>query len=174
MERKSVIFDLDGTLADISERRRLFTREDGKILWDEFYDPKNTKLDLPNYPVITAYKIHRNSGHRMVIFSGRSERTRESTLKWLSKYGITFDKLYMRPDTKEVEHQLEFKFPGIKRKPTDFRYTPDDELKLKWLNEEFPGDSRKNLICTYDDRDKVVAMWRSQGIACFQVAPGNF
>lgn len=26
----------------------------------------------------------------------------------------------------------------------------------------------------YDDRQKVVDMWRSKGLTCFQVAPGNF
>lgn len=174
MERKSVIFDLDGTLADISERREKCLREDGSMDWDAFFDPVNIQMDLPNIPVITAYKVHQNAGHRMIIFSGRSERTKEATIKWLEDNGITFDNLYMRPDKKEGIVQLEFKFPGIKRKETDFRYTPDDELKLKWLNEEFPGDSRKNLICTYDDRDKVVDMWRREGITCFQVAPGDF
>jgi len=26
----------------------------------------------------------------------------------------------------------------------------------------------------FDDRDKVVNMWRENGIPCLQVAPGNF
>jgi hypothetical protein len=29
-------------------------------------------------------------------------------------------------------------------------------------------------MCTFDDRDKVVKMWRDNGIICFQVAPGDF
>jgi hypothetical protein len=30
------------------------------------------------------------------------------------------------------------------------------------------------LMAVFDDRDKVVAMWRRNGVACFQVAEGNF
>ena len=26
----------------------------------------------------------------------------------------------------------------------------------------------------FDDRDRVVAMWREEGVPCFQVAPGDF
>jgi hypothetical protein len=36
----------------------------------------------------------------------------------------------------------------------------------------FPDKS--DILCIFDDRDKVVKMWRSNGIACFQVAPGDF
>jgi hypothetical protein len=30
------------------------------------------------------------------------------------------------------------------------------------------------VLCVFDDRDKVVKMWRENGINCFQVAPGDF
>ena len=162
MEKKSVIFDLDGTLADISVRRDFCRKENGKLNWGKFYDPINIHMDIPCESVITAYKAHKDAGHRMVIFSGRSEQTLEATINWLHTYGIHFDKLRMRPNIKGS-------FPGI-----DLRYIPDEKLKLMWLNEEFPGSKRKNLICTYDDRNKVVDMWRREGIACFQVAPGDF
>ena len=49
---KWIIFDLDGTLADIEDRRQLCTKENGKMDWDEFFDPINISLDLPNEPVI--------------------------------------------------------------------------------------------------------------------------
>jgi hypothetical protein len=51
-------------------------------------------------------------------------------------------------------------------------FTPDDILKEAWLREQFPD--KNNILCVYDDRDKVVAMWRRNGISCFQVAPGDF
>lgn len=151
---KTVIFDLDGTLADIKERRTLATKEGGKIDWPKFFDPNNISLDKPNTPVIESFKALQKAGYRMVIFSGRSDATRDETEKWLSKYGITYDKLLMRPGTGE----------GI--------FTPDDRLKEDWLNLEFPDKSQ--ILCVYDDRDKVVNMWRRNGIACFQVAPGDF
>lgn len=174
MERKSVIFDLDGTLANINVRRSMSYKKDGNLNWGIFNDPENIQFDLPNEAVINAYKLYQNSGHRMIIFSGRSSATKEKTIEWLESNGITFDKLYMRPDEKEEVSQLSFKFPGFSIKPPDIRYIPDDDLKLKWLKEEFPGDKIKNLVCTYDDRDKVVNMWRENGITCFQVDYGDF
>ena len=36
---KWVIFDLDGTLANIDARRKLATKPNGKIDWDIFFDP---------------------------------------------------------------------------------------------------------------------------------------
>ena len=32
----------------------------------------------------------------------------------------------------------------------------------------------KRIVATFDDRNRVVAMWRDAGIPCFQVAPGEF
>lgn len=33
---------------------------------------------------------------------------------------------------------------------------------------------RERIAMVFDDRDKVVAMWRRQGLTCLQVAPGDF
>ena len=49
---KIVIFDLDGTLALIDDRRKISTKPNGKMDWDKFFDPKNISLDKPNMPVI--------------------------------------------------------------------------------------------------------------------------
>ena len=36
MNKKTVIFDLDGTLANIDARRNLATKPNGKLDWDVF------------------------------------------------------------------------------------------------------------------------------------------
>ena len=41
MEKKTVIFDLDGTLALIDDRRKVSTKGNGKIDWDIFFNPDN-------------------------------------------------------------------------------------------------------------------------------------
>ena len=38
----------------------------------------------------------------------------------------------------------------------------------------FPGDKKDRILCVFDDRTKVVNMWRDNGLSCFQVAPGDF
>jgi len=152
---KTVIFDLDGTLADITKRREMSTKENGKIDWDVFFEPNNIWFDLPNEPVITMAQLL-SERHRIVIFSGRSKATKTETKRWLQKFNVPFDILKMRPTS------------------NDWKFMPDDELKQHWLDTLFPDDKRKDILCVFDDRQKVVDMWRRNGITCFQVDDGNF
>ena len=151
---KTVIFDLDGTLALIDDRRQLATKDNGKMDWDVFFDPKNISLDLPNHPVITMVQMMKEQGLSVVIFSGRSKATKEATKEWLNTFNVPFDVLKMRPTSKE------------------FMFMPDDKLKQGWLDSLFPN--KEDILCVFDDRDKVVKMWRDNGINCFQVAEGDF
>lgn len=151
---KAVIFDLDGTLALIGKRRAKATRPDGKLNWKVFFDPDNIQLDEPNIPVIDAFKLYQNAGYTMIIFSGRDSINKDATIDWLNQYGIHPDILKMRPQG---------------------THTPDDTLKRDWLYDlENSGISVKDVVCVYDDRDKVVKMWRDEGLSCFQVEYGNF
>jgi hypothetical protein len=152
--RPIIIFDLDGTLALIDHRRHLVECKNPD--WDEFY--KQCINDTPNTPVIVAYNTFRNKDYFITanpffdvqIWSGRSDIVRSETDKWLR------DKVHERA------------FVTKMRKEGDF--TPDDELKMKWMLEV----GAKNILFVFDDRDKVVKMWRDNGIPCFQVAEGNF
>lgn len=154
MTNKTVIFDLDGTLALIDTRRKISTMANGKIDWDTFFDPKNIILDRPNWPVIDTLKLFSEKGLNIVIFSGRSEVTKSATEDWLDKFNVPFDVLRMRPTSKE------------------FKFMRDDDLKEGWLNELFPN--KEDIFAVFDDRNKVVEMWRRNGITCFQVADGDF
>ena len=53
-------------------------------------------------------------------------------------------------------------------------YTPDEVLKLKWYNTFLSTDERDRLVCIFDDRDKVVKMWRGLGVTCLQGNYGDF
>jgi hypothetical protein len=148
---KTVIFDLDGTLALINERRTLATNPNGKINWKVFFDPSNISLDKPNIPVIESFKAMKVMGYRVGIFSGRDSISKIETQKWLYDNNIHPDFLKMRPEGS---------------------FTPDDVLKKEWLDGELSNGH--DILCVFDDRDKVVKMWRDNGVTCFQVAPGNF
>ena len=147
--KNKVIFDLDGTLALIDERRALAAKPDGKINWKVFFAPENIALDKPNEPVIEMFKCLADRGFEMIILSGRDAISRAETRTWLKDQGIFPDILWMRPQGS---------------------FTPDNELKQTWLGEI----GVDNVFCVFDDRDKVVQMWRDNGLTCFQVAPGNF
>ena len=148
---KTIIFDLDGTLALIDARRKLAAKENGKINWGVFFAPENIQLDKPNWPVIESFKALQNFGHIVGIFSGRDDISRLETKEWLDQHGIKPDFLRMRKNGS---------------------FTPDDKLKKAWLDDLIKDGH--DIMCVFDDRDKVVKMWRDNGIACFQVNYGNF
>ncbi|PCI61367.1 MAG: hypothetical protein COB37_08400 [Kordiimonadales bacterium] len=139
------VFDLDGTLA-LVEHRKHFVRNGGRQ-WRAFF--KACVDDGPNTPVINSLLALQAAGHRIEIWSGRSDAVKAETIAWLQQHGIDPALLiHMRPTGNNV---------------------PDDELKQSWLRACVTWPD-----AVYDDRDKVVAMWRREGVACFQVAPGDF
>ena len=98
-DKKTVIFDLDGTLALIDKRRDL-SMVDGKRDWDIFFNPVNIDLDEPNIPVINMAQLLNAQGFGIVIFSGRADKTKFRTMDWLDKHNVPFDLLQMRPADK--------------------------------------------------------------------------
>lgn len=137
-----VVFDLDGTLANIEHRRHHLDRKDWTAFFAACVD------DLPNWPVIRSLYSLSEAGHRVEIWSGRSDEVREETRFWLDRHDINPDLL------------IRMRSAGD--------YTPDVDLKRSWLHALHP-DERPDVV--FDDRGRVVDMWRSEGIACFQVAP---
>jgi hypothetical protein len=89
--------------------------------------------------------------HRVIIVSGRDEVCRKETMEWLDKWNIPYKNLIMR------RHK-------------DNR--PDEEVKLEMYRDHIHG--KFNVHAVFDDRNKVVAMWRQLGLTCLQVADGNF
>ena len=148
---KIVIFDLDGTLADITARRTLSTKDNGKMDWGVFQNPKNIDLDVPNQKVVDMLQMIDNTDRYQIwILSGRSDVTQDATLDWLRKHNVTFDHLQMRPQ--------------------DHLYLPDNQLKQIWLD----SIGKDNVAMVFDDRQQVVDMWRDNGLTTFQVAKGDF
>lgn len=166
------IFDLDGTLALIQHRRHFVerkacpscgwlkpcdhsrdgTRPKDRPRWKEFHEA--CVYDEPNGPVLrvlAALSMARPMND-IWVFSGRSDVVRGQTERWL------FANVGWVP-------------PLTMRKEGDF--TPDDRLKESWLH-AMPSQDRQRLIAVFDDRQRVVDMWRRNGVACLQVAAGDF
>lgn len=148
------IFDLDGTLALIEHRRHFVECERGSQNWNAFYEA--CENDEPNTPVLKIMWSLRLIGAEIWIFSGRSDQVREKTLAWLRTYagfGV------MRDPVLQMREEGDF--------------TPDDVLKKKWLDSMLKCDINR-LVAVFDDRDRVVKMWRDNGVTCLQVAKGEF
>jgi hypothetical protein len=146
--RDIVLFDLDGTIGLIQHREHHISGK--RRNWHAFFAACGD--DVPNTPVIETLHVHA-ARHRIWIASGRSDEVRAETEAWL--------------DLHVGMHHIE---KILMRRAGDRQ--ADDRLKRGWLlNGSIP---RERVLCVYDDRQRVVDMWRSEGLACFQVAPGDF
>ena len=167
--KKTIIFDLDGTLANIDSRRDISMKPNGKLDWDIFAAPNSIlALDEPNAPVIKMAQMFKADGFKIVIFSGRNDRGFDATVQWLNDFKVPFDLLVMRPDKfKDKSWPIADGNPAT----PDMRFMPDEILK-KVMLDTFVDIN--DVFLVVDDRDKVVKMWRDLGLNTFQVAPGDF
>lgn len=139
------VFDLDGTLADC-EHRLSHIQKSPKD-WPAFFAA--CAGDGPIRHTIELLHTLSDIGHRVEIWSGRSDECRAQTEAWLNDCGIDPRRL------------------TFMRRAGDHRN--DDDLKREFLNQ---SDRRPDIV--FDDRARVVAMWRTEGVPCFQVAAAEF
>lgn len=118
------------------------------------YDASECEYDKLNEPVNTALRKYQADGYKIIISSGRSDKYIEETKRWLDKNGIKPDMLLMRKEQEAVDR------------------IQDSIIKRKMLEEHIIPKYFVEVV--YDDRDRVVQMWRDAGLTCFQVANGNF
>ena len=145
--KKVVVCDVDGTLADI-EHRRHFVRNKPKN-WRAFNE--GIPFDGPHEDIIELVQVL-SEKYNIVLCSGRNEFSRQHTVDWMSKYNVPYCDLFMRADG-------------------DFR--ADNIIKYEILQFKIlPKYGSPFLIL--DDRDQVVNEWRANGLRCLQVAPGAF
>lgn len=132
------IVDVDGTLAIRHNRGA--------------YQFELAGFDLPNRPVVDLVNMLAEwSGAKIIITTGRQEKYRDITEKWLGQHLLAYDLLLMR-------------------KTNDPR--ADWVVKREMFEDTI--DPTFNIRGVFDDRQQVVDMWRRFGLTCYQVAPGNF
>lgn len=146
-ENKLIVFDIDGTLADLTHRVHLVQTKPTN--WPAFF--AGVKYDDPIEEVVWINNILHSAGSTIILCSGRPESTRIDTELWLDKHKIEFDELYMRADN---DH----------RDDTLVKSDLADEIEETWWD----------ISMVFDDRQKVVDMWRARGIKTYQCAKGNF
>lgn len=146
MKEKAIIVDLDGTLADI--RIRLKHLQGKKKDWKSFN--KTIETDAL-HEWCREIMVRFSHDHKIVIVSGRTDDLKKQTEAWLKKFDVPYHYIFMR-------------------KGNDFR--PDNIIKL----EIFENNIRDkfHVLFVLDDRQKVVDMWRNEGLVVLQCAPGDF
>ena len=147
MKNKCWIFDIDGTLSNSRHRKHwVSSKPKNWAAWNAGMAEDGYHADVIDF-INVAMEKHIN----VIICTGREETYRDITDNWLSDGGIYYERLYMR-------------------KAKDYR--PDDIVKKEMLDDIRAGGYEP--VLAFDDRDRVVKMWRENGVRCFQVAEGNF
>lgn len=149
-KKQCIIFDLDGTLADLTHRLHYIKGEHKD--YKKFYEAVGA--DEPIMSIVSLVwlledSLYHSHDHKLSIFilSGRSDECREDTKRWLEGNSIYHNRLWMRPEGD---------------------YQKDTELKRSWLHKI--QEEGYEVLFTVDDRQSVVDMWREEGITCLQAA----
>lgn len=151
---KAYLFDLDGTLADLTHRLHHITPvfdAQGMLPpknWDAFFAACGDDKPIEHIGEVAFALSH---SAKIIIVSGRSDQVRDVTIAWLDDHLIPYDAIYMRA---AGDHR------------------PDHIVKGELLDRVIADGYAP--IMAFEDRDQVVKMWRERGIPCAQVAEGNF
>ena len=144
------IFDIDGTLCDISHRLHFIESEPKD--WRAFYAA--CTADRPIVEVIQV-ALALQSNHNIKLITGRSDEIREQTARFVHGQRIFFSDLLMR---KAGDHR-------------------EDAVVKSELLDELLARGRYSMDAiggVFEDRKSVCEMWRKRGLRVFQVADGDF
>lgn len=173
-----IIFDLDGTLADCEHRRHFITppdrskfiytdstpHENGCVLtgywecqgkkwqpdWLAFYEACDKDKIISQTKSVFDFIGMNGQSHTLQIWTGRSQSVEEKTKIWLRNYSFAY-----------ACHEFNI---VLKMRPIG-NTEPDEVLKERWLDEAIAEGKKIDFV--FDDRPKVVRMWRRRGIFVF-------
>ena len=144
----TLIFDIDGTLADIAHRRHHVAKTPKD--WRAFHAALDDDVPIP--AVATLYRTLWESGrYDMQLLTGRNEAHRARTEAWLAAHDLAHHGLTMRADRD---------------------YRPDYVVKGEAMDRFLAAG--KSILFAVDDRQQVVDMWRRRGVTCLQCDVGDF
>lgn len=148
MKPKTIVFDMDGTLVDVSSIRHLVQggpQNNYKKDFDAFH---RESVNCPAIKwVAAAARDAAGMGFRVIQVTARQAKYYAPTAWWIAENFIPSDGLFMRTTG-------------------DFR--PDYIVKREILDRLF---KRYDIVKAYDDNPNVVKLWSQYGIPCI-VVPG--
>lgn len=141
----AILIDVDGTLANVNERRRDFLKTKD---WESFYS--KISEDVLNVWCLKIIEKFRTE-YKVFLVTGRRETYRKQTLDWLQLNDVFFDDIFFRSKDD---------------------YRSDDVVKKEIYQKNIAGSF--DVLFVVDDRVSVVKMWRGLGLVCLQCDEGNF
>lgn len=152
--QKVVICDLDGTICDV-EHRRHFLTDGPKKDWGSFFkemDNDTLREDVVEQ-VMAALKEH---NAKLIFVSARPEEYRERTMKWFVKQAFELNKVFPSFVTLLMRNDNDSREDSIIK----------SELYDKYLK-------NLNIVKVFDDRPRVIRMWRERGLDVVDVGNGE-
>lgn len=145
----AAIFDMDGTLCDVSSIRYHINPKDRRFSGRKRFDLFHAgSVDCPpNEEAVTLLFDTRIRGLATIIVTARQAMWRYHTILWLHEQGLEYDALYMRED-------------GDNRK--DYEVKKDLLKKIR---------RKYNPVLAVDDNPAVLALWEEHGIPTWRI-PG--
>lgn len=139
-----VIFDIDGTLADVKEILPLW-QVAKEAFWRSVGEAKVVE------PMRKLYQIIDRSNAEIIIYTARPEKIRTVTEKWLTEKSLFYAEMLMAKDN-------------------DTRH--DVDIKLEMLREN--GLTPDKVAFIVEDRTCVVEALRKAGYTVLQCADGDY
>ncbi|MHB8463614.1 MAG: phosphatase domain-containing protein [Acidimicrobiales bacterium] len=141
------VFDLDGVLSDAAVRQHFIERP-GWRDWDAFFSACGDDPLLEE----TATLLHLlDASLGIVLLTARPLWVQPETLSWLTRYGLRWDVLIMRPW-------------GDYMRAADFKRESLWELR----------DAGWNVRLAFEDDPRNLAMFRSEGVPCVYIHSGYY
>lgn len=145
---KTIVFDMDGTLVDVSSIRHHVEGGPDNGYRKNFDAFHNDAVNCPEFEwVVRAAREASEMGYRVIQVTARSERYRPSTSWWIAEHRVPSDGLYMRSERD---------------------YRPDYEVKKDILDRLL---HKYDIVKAYDDNPSIVKLWNEYKIPCI-VVPG--
>lgn len=145
MKQDAVIFDMDGTLADVSSIRHHLTKFDStsrRVIkhFDKFH---SESVNVPPHShVVNAAQVAHMLGNAVLVVTARKHMWRNHTAWWLAMHGIHSDMLMMRGNDDNRK---------------------DYEVKKDMLN---TIRQAYNVIHAWDDNPSIIKLWTEERIPC--------
>jgi phosphoglycolate phosphatase-like HAD superfamily hydrolase len=148
--RSAIIFDMDGTLADVSSIRHHLTKYDEtkRTVVKHFHRFHAESVSVPPHDhVVNAAQMAHMLGHAVLIVTARKHMWRNHTAWWLALHDVPSDMLMMRGNEDNRK---------------------DYEVKKDML------DTLRNaydIIHAWDDNPSIIKLWQENNIPT-TVVPG--
>ena len=118
--------------------------------WKAFYADQIN--DPPLREIVEIINVLWRNGAKIIYCTGRPSEYRQVTQQWIYKHVLAPPlHLYMRPEKDNRR---------------------DDEVKRDLLYQMRKDGLNPTLV--FEDRKRIVDMWRSEGLICVHVAEGEF